>query len=74
MAMSTCRFCGKWHGEMVKYGVRHYAHHVCFLDAGKSLESLHGWQIGEFPYQLLKERGLDETAARLMAADHVATA
>ena len=57
----TCRFCGKsaydTH-EVVKYGVRHYAHFVCYLDAGKSLDDLHPWKAQSFPFRLLKERGL----------------
>lgn len=63
---ATCRFCGKWEGDsarMVKYGVRHYAHHACYLDR-KSLHDLHPWQIEQFPFKLLRERGLlDEAAA-----------
>jgi hypothetical protein len=64
----TCRFCGKTaHGDrMVKYGVRHYAHQHCYLDAGKSLADLHGWQVGQFSFALLKERGLADEARRLM--------
>lgn len=62
--MNTCRFCKKWeHGEavfdkLVKYGVRHYAHYACYLDAGRRLEDLHDWQVVRFPFLLLKERGL----------------
>lgn len=63
----TCRFCHKmvWGDDlsrMVKYGVRHYAHHACYLDAGKRLEDLHDWQVARFPYFLLKQRGLLEYA------------
>lgn len=68
--MQTCRFCKKWDGDMVKYGVRHYAHHACFLDAGRTLEELHGWQVGEFPWRLLQERDLVATAEQLIAAKH----
>lgn len=61
-----CRFCKKYeidgNDRLVKYGVRHYAHYVCYLDAGKSLTDLSAWQIGAFPYRLLKERGLDAYA------------
>ena len=66
----TCRFCGESeydHEKVVKYGVRHYAHHACYLDAGKSLDAVHGWQIGAFPYRLLRARGLEDEAARLIA-------
>lgn len=57
--MATCRFCGDWKDQMmVKYNVRHYAHFRCYLDAGKSLSDLYAWQVRQFPYKLLKERGL----------------
>jgi hypothetical protein len=59
--LMTCRFCKESSfdtDKMVKYGVRHYAHFKCYLDAGKSLDDLHSWQVGQFPYRLLKERGL----------------
>jgi len=61
--MNTCRFCnGAEYSDaqirMVKYGVRHYAHFKCYLEAGKSLDDLHSWQVREFPYRLLKEHGL----------------
>lgn len=58
--MNTCRFCKSWkrEDEMVKYGVRHYAHFECYIDAGKSLSDLHSWQIKQFPHKLLKEKGL----------------
>lgn len=69
----TCRKCGKSehdYTKLVKYGVRHYMHPTCFLDAGHTLEELHGWQVGCLPAKLLRERGLMETAARLVAAEH----
>jgi len=70
----TCRFCGKLEKGMVHYGVRHYAHPACFLDAGHKLDELHGWQIGEwFPALLLKARGLLDEAERLVAANHFPT-
>lgn len=64
--MNTCRFCNKPEYEqsgyaqlkLVKYNVRHYAHHECYLKAGKTLEGLHDWQIVLFPYRLLKQYGL----------------
>jgi hypothetical protein len=56
---STCRFCDNWRDQgMVKYGPRHYAHFKCYLDAGKKLDDLPAWMVGEFPFFLLKERGL----------------
>ena len=67
---NKCRFCKKTEFDhpdgptsgMFKYGVRHYAHFHCYLDAGKTLENLNRWQVGNFPYFFLKERGLLETA------------
>ncbi len=56
---NTCRFCKEFsRDDMIHYGVRHYAHFKCYLDAGKSLDDLHTWQLGKFPFMLLKERGL----------------
>lgn len=55
---NNCRFCQDPDQSMVKYGVRHYAHFHCYLDAGKSLDDLHAWQIRQFPYFLLKKRDL----------------
>jgi len=54
----TCRFCKQWHGNMIQYATRHYAHFHCYLDAGKSLDDLHSWQVRQFPYFLLKNRDL----------------
>ena len=62
---NNCRFCGEWRGDKVKYGVRHYAHFKCYLDAGKDLFVLSRWQVDEFPYLLLKERGLLEKVERM---------
>jgi hypothetical protein len=61
MGYCNCRFCKKssFDGDdMVKYGVRHYAHFKCYLDAGKTLDTLSAWQANNFPYFLLKDRGL----------------
>jgi hypothetical protein len=63
----TCRFCrnrGR-DQEMVKNGVRHYANFECYLDAGKRIEDLPSWQVGRFPYRLIKDRGLATTAQEL---------
>lgn len=70
---NTCRFCGKWELQsertpLVHYGVRHYAHHRCYLDAGKKLSDLHAWQVGLFPYWVLKERGLLDEALAISKA------
>lgn len=61
----TCRFCGEivFDDHSVKYEVRHYAHFKCYLDAGKPLSALHEWQRAQFPYRLLKERGLLDQVA-----------
>lgn len=62
-SFSTCRFCHKVGSErMVKYSTRHYAHFECYIDAGKQLTDLHDWQILQFPYMLLKDRGLAHVA------------
>lgn len=59
MSYNNCRFCDNWRDQgLVKYSTRHYAHYKCYLDAGKKLSALPKWQIGEFPFFLLKERGL----------------
>ena len=55
--MTTCRFCEKWKGPMVKYGTRHYAHPRCYLENGKRLADLHAWQIEEFPVKVLSDFG-----------------
>lgn len=69
----TCRFCGKSEGDytkLVKYGVRHYAHHSCYLDH-KPLRELQAWQVNQFPFKVLRERGLmaeaEACAARVAA-------
>lgn len=69
--LNHCRFCGKseigtWgHSDkLVKYGTRHYAHHACYLDAGKDIFRLSRWQVEQFPYRILKSRGLIEKIER----------
>lgn len=65
----TCRFCGTSeydHEKVVKYGVRHYAHHECYLRAGKPLADLNKWQIEAFPYRLLKNYKLMGEAQTLI--------
>jgi len=65
----TCRFCGECSDDraLVKYQVRHYAHHACYLAAGKLLTDLHPWQVELFPFRVLKEYGLLEVAAAHVA-------
>ena len=68
----VCRFChasGK-HYELVKYGVRHYAHFACYLD-NKPLADLHKGQIEGFPFRLLKERGFMDEVERLTCGEVV---
>lgn len=73
--MNTCRMCAKAEFgfnisvKLVRYGKRHYAHHACYLDAGKKLEELHAWQVGEFPFRLLQVRGLLDKAEQIVAND-----
>lgn len=67
-SLQTCRFCKESDCDgtdtMVKYGVRHYAHYRCYLDAGRLLSDLHDWQIVHFPLKALTEFGLlDEAQA-----------
>lgn len=63
---NTCRFCESRDQSMVHYGVRHYAHFDCYLNAGKKLDDLHTWQVRQFPYRFLKERGLLTAAAEII--------
>jgi hypothetical protein len=67
---NTCRFCDSFSQNLVKYGTRHYAHFDCYLDAGKKLDELHGWQVSMFPYRLLQERGLLDDARRLAGGEN----
>lgn len=61
--MNTCRFCGgcESHNDLIKYGVRHYAHAKCGLQAKGAafFDSLHDWQIRNFPYFAAKDAGLE---------------
>lgn len=68
--INVCRFCNDWTADpdkLVKYGTRHYAHHACYLDAGKPLEALKAHQIGAFPWRLLHDRGLMAKVEALLA-------
>lgn len=64
----TCRLCQERarSTDMVRYGLRHYAHYRCYLDAGKSLDELPTVSVGEFPYRLLMEYGLAEHAEAIL--------
>lgn len=64
---NTCRYCHRCGADgFVKYGTRHYACHKCYLDAGKTLSALPSWQISQFPWLLLVDRGLLDQAQRLL--------
>ena len=66
MSIRVCRFCDKLTTQgSVKYSTRHYAHFDCFLDSGHTLDELTAWQVGKFPYRLLKARGLLERARQM---------
>ena len=62
----TCRFCKEAaFGTLrdtgfVKYGTRHQAHTACFLDhkGAEGFYALTPWQQEQFPYRLLRDRGL----------------
>jgi hypothetical protein len=62
-----CRFCHAYSDSLLKYATRSYAHHSCYLDAGKKLADLHTWQIQNFPWSVLNARKLLEEAERLVA-------
>ena len=67
--MGTCRFCDDFSTDApLQYGIRHYAHFNCFLDH-RPLSDLKPWKINQFPFRLLKERGLLEEAERLTAKE-----
>lgn len=67
--MHICRFCGEYgrDDDLVKYGIRHYAHHACYLDAGRKLDQLRKWQVQLFSWKVLSKRGLLDEAERLTA-------
>ena len=67
---NICRFCHQYamSDRLVKYSTRHYAHHGCFLEAGHTLDELHAWQVGLFPYRVLALRGLLDVAKDLTTA------
>ena len=59
---NQCRFCEDRSQNMVKYGVRHYAHFKCYLVAGKKLSDLQAWKVGQFPWKVIKDHGLEQEA------------
>jgi hypothetical protein len=42
--------------RLLQYGTRHYAHHACYLKAGKPLRDLSTWELQTFPWPLIVER------------------
>ncbi len=68
--MHVCRFCHQYASDdgLVKYGRRHYAHFHCYLKR-KPLRLLSPWQVGQFPWTLLKDHGLLAEAAELSRRD-----
>lgn len=60
--MIICRFCkdmvARNEGH-VKYAVRHYAHHACYLKAkgAAGFLRLHLWQLKNFPFILTRDMG-----------------
>jgi hypothetical protein len=60
---SKCRFCGKTGEDLVKYGVRHYAHAKCGLarEGVKFLDRLPLAELESFPALATSEFGLFET-------------
>ncbi len=71
--MAVCRFCKKHASEsdLLKYSVRHYAHHACFFEfAPNPLDSLHDWQIRNTPALILKQHELlDHPRVRKICAE-----
>lgn len=62
----TCRFCKKFEGPMVHYGVRHWAHPECGIanfGAAAFFQKLHAWQINDFPWMLVKQYKTEIAAA-----------
>jgi hypothetical protein len=60
----TCRFCGNANprGErMLKYGIRHWAHPICFLEKRgvDAIAALPANVIGQLPALPFLDRGVD---------------
>ncbi len=61
-AWASCRFCKETglHDEMVKYGVRHWAHPVCLYQRGgiEAIDALHTWQLRHLPIVAMMGAGV----------------
>jgi hypothetical protein len=61
LGMPTCQFCGEHStlpgpgGQFVQYGIRHYAHQICYLLAGKSVADLTPKQHNTFTMDVVQE-------------------
>ncbi len=66
---ATCRFCKEVDGceGMVRYSTRHYAHFDCYLTARKTLDGLTAWQVGQFPWRVLRKHYLLNQAEEIRA-------
>jgi hypothetical protein len=68
--VNTCRLCGKWgdrDSQMLKYGVRHYAHLACLHAKGRAegvILALPRWRLDQLRYFELKSLGLLEFVIR----------
>ena len=68
--MLICQFCKQDlpRDTELKYSTRHYAHHECYLDAGKDLSTLSLKELTMFPYWPLRKRNLIATVIDLIEA------
>jgi hypothetical protein len=68
--MNTCRLCGEVsfrpHEDMYRYGRRHYAHKVCWLER-RGIEGLTKSQIEAAPWAAVKRLGLIEQVEQRLA-------
>lgn len=70
--MGRCRFCRETapHGDLVQYGVRHWAHPVClFRNKGiGAIEALHTWQLRRLPVIAMIRAGVTREQVRAWEA------
>jgi hypothetical protein len=73
MNLNHCRFCNEWsddRSQILKYGVRHYAHLACLHSRGRAedvLRQMPAWQLGTLRYFELRDLGLLELVRGLAA-------